>query len=562
MPPSAGTYDFAVDPDDPNTSYGVIFRNIGDGSSVLDLGCAYGTLGAVLVERRGCSVTGVDLDEDAVAAARDKGLEAHVADLRTTDLDALLGHRRFDRIIVADVLEHLVEPERLLAQAVSLLAEGGAIVASIPNISHIDVQLMLAGDRWDYVPAGLLDRTHLRFYTLPGIRGMARRCGLRLASVEQVRLPPLGTEIWQQEPPPGCPPRMLRVWETLAGHRNPHLTVYQHVVVMEPGGEPTEDAVVEPAAGTLDVVVTTAPGRITRLRDALYSVAALTHPAVTALVVVRGDDPAYVEEVRALTTHLCGLVDIRILVVPGAPHRRAPALNAGLDAARGDFVCLLDDGDVLYPHFASVLAGELTADPRLSAASGGWVHCRGRMETHGFVAETKEVAPGPSAPLDVLLEPDGVHGGSVMYRRADLDAGRVRADETVEALEDWSLLRRLCRWHEVLSVPEPLAEHRTVDGEERTCAGSEAARRRAQAAICESTAELQVVLTEAELRALVGGVERGHVAALSDELAEARRQLEALRASPVLRIYRALRQTGIHRPVRAAYRLARGRRDG
>jgi methionine biosynthesis protein MetW len=573
MPPSAGNYDFTVDPDNANSSYGLIFRHIADGCTVLDLGCAHGALGAVIAERRGCTVTGVDHDEIAVADARRRGIEAHVADLRSVDLHALLGDRRFDRIILADILEHLVEPERLLSQAVALLAEGGAIVASIPNVSHIDVQLMLAGDEWRYVPAGLLDRTHLRFYTLASIRGLADACGLRLTSVESVRFPPLGTEIWQHTPPAGCPPRMLSTWANLAHHRNPHFTVYQHVAVMEPVDERGQSGFPAPApdaqgSGTLNVIVSTASGRLALLRDALYSVAALTHPSVSAIVVVQSDDPSYAEEVHGLAGHLCGLVDIRILVIDDTSCTRAQALNAGLDAADGEFVCFLDDGDVLYPQFADVLIGELAARPELTAAYGTCVRSLGRTTPHGFVAEQK--AAGPAEPFDrvrTLLD-DSLQGSALVYRRADLAAAGIRFDETLEVLEDWALLRSLCRWHELSAVAEPVAEHRRTD---TLTPEAETLRERTRAAICRSTSDVPLAITEDELRSLISGsqetddrlrAEAARAAALSDELDEARTRLDALKESPVLRLYRAFRRTGLHRPLRAAYRLTRTRRTG
>jgi hypothetical protein len=299
-------------------------------------------------------------------------------------------------------------------------------------------------------------------------------------------------------------------------------------------------------------------------------VAALTHPSVSAIVVVRGDDPSYAEEVHGLAGRLRGLVDIRILVIEDTACTRARALNAGLDAAGGEFVCFLDDGDVLYPQFADVLIGELTARPELTAAYGMCVQSSGRTTPHGFLAEQK--AAGPTEPFDrvrTLLD-NSLHGGALLYRRADLCASGIRFDETLEVLEDWALLRGLCRWHELSAVAEPVAEHRRTDTEPLS-PEAEARRERTRAAIFRSTADLPLAITEDELRSLISGsqetrdrlrAEAGRAAALSDELAEARRRLDALRASPVPRLYRALRRTGLHRPLRAAYRLTRPRRTG
>ncbi|HEY2705481.1 MAG TPA: glycosyltransferase family A protein [Candidatus Dormibacteraeota bacterium] len=315
-------------------------------------------------------------------------------------------------------------------------------------------------------------------------------------------------------------------------------------------------------------MIATRDGRLPLLRDALYSVAALTHAAVRAVVVVQSADPAHPGRVGELTRHLRGLVETRVVVVEDAGRTRGHLLNAGLDAAGGEFVCVLDDGDVLYPQFAAVLIGELTARPQLSAACGATVRCSGRLTAHGFVAEHKATwAPEPLDRIRLLL--DGpLQPLAAVYRRADLAGAGIRFDESLEALEEWELLRRLCRRHEVASVPHPVAELRSARGAAGVAAEVEAVRERARAAILERAAGETLVLTEAELRTLASAAERerqalaaetARAAALAAELAAARLQLDSLRTSPVLRAYRGLRRTGLHRPLRAVYRLIQPR---
>jgi 2-polyprenyl-3-methyl-5-hydroxy-6-metoxy-1,4-benzoquinol methylase len=82
-----------------------------------------------------------------------------------------LNGRRFDRVLLLDVLEHLVRPEQLLAQAKAALNGNGCLVVSLPNVAHLAVRLNLLLGRFNYAERGILDRTHLRFFT----RKTARR---------------------------------------------------------------------------------------------------------------------------------------------------------------------------------------------------------------------------------------------------------------------------------------------------------------------------------------------------------------------------------------------------
>ncbi|EQD32065.1 Methyltransferase type 11, partial [mine drainage metagenome] len=148
MPSAAGKYDFEVDPSNRNSTYGLICDRVPEGSAVLDIGCSSGNLGLVLERLRGCRVLGIDIDRDAVAVARAQGLEAIVADLTREPAAVVVGERRFDVIILADVLEHLVSPASILAPVGALLNPGGRVLCSFPNITHVDVQVMLAQDEW------------------------------------------------------------------------------------------------------------------------------------------------------------------------------------------------------------------------------------------------------------------------------------------------------------------------------------------------------------------------------------------------------------------------------
>src|SRR5262249_61533457 len=90
----------------------------------------------------------------------------------------------FDCIICADVLEHVLDPERTLSVLLRALAPGGALVASIPNIRHQEIVIdLLVHGRWRYQPSGILVATHLRLFTATLIHAMLGRLGLETQHV-------------------------------------------------------------------------------------------------------------------------------------------------------------------------------------------------------------------------------------------------------------------------------------------------------------------------------------------------------------------------------------------
>lgn len=130
---------------------------------ILDVGCGTGSVGAALKQSLGAWVAGVELYPQAAEIAAGRLDELIVADLDT--VERLPGE--LDAAIFGDVLEHLRDPARLLAVVREHLAPEGVIICSIPNVKHWSVVgPLLIEDRWPYEDQGLLDRTHVHFFTL------------------------------------------------------------------------------------------------------------------------------------------------------------------------------------------------------------------------------------------------------------------------------------------------------------------------------------------------------------------------------------------------------------
>lgn len=187
-------YQASIDPSETNTSHAQVLDLVGTAGRVLDVGCATGYL-AQHLRARGSAVTGVEIDPEAAEVARPHLAELFVADLDDTDLAQLLEPRRFDAVVFADVLEHLKDPLRALRSARSLLCDGGSIVLSVPNVAHGSVRLSLLRGSFDYRPLGLLDESHLRFYTRRALMELLAAAGLSPAEVRRTTAGPFETEI-------------------------------------------------------------------------------------------------------------------------------------------------------------------------------------------------------------------------------------------------------------------------------------------------------------------------------------------------------------------------------
>lgn len=158
-----------------------------DARHVLEVGCGAGALGAEYKRvNPTCTYTGIELVEEAAAQARqrlDRVICGSVEKLGPESLE-LVPRGEVDCLVYGDVLEHLVDPWKVLREQVSWLAPGGQVLVCIPNVQHMSVLVGLLRGQFRYQDEGLLDRTHLRFFTLEGVRELLTSAGLVLYDVQ------------------------------------------------------------------------------------------------------------------------------------------------------------------------------------------------------------------------------------------------------------------------------------------------------------------------------------------------------------------------------------------
>ena len=157
-----------------------------DAKRVLDVGCAEGVFSALVKKVRGAEVWGIEMDEAAAARAQGKIDTVLVGDI--TSLLDKLPEAYFDCIVCNDVLEHLVDPYSVLSSFKGKLSVSGVVVFSLPNVRHLgNLKNLLLKKDWRYQNEGILDKTHLRFFTEKSIRRMFADLGYEISTMQGLR---------------------------------------------------------------------------------------------------------------------------------------------------------------------------------------------------------------------------------------------------------------------------------------------------------------------------------------------------------------------------------------
>jgi glycosyltransferase involved in cell wall biosynthesis len=172
---------------DPYSSHAQILKWIEQErpAEVLEIGTATGYLSSEMA-RLGCAVTGIEQDPQMAEIARQHCREMIVGDIEDLDFSKL---GQYDTVVFGDVLEHLRNPREILQRASALLKPGGKVLMSLPNVANIWVRLNLLFGRFNYSRVGILDETHLRFFTLQTMRQLVNDSGFDVISVNATPIP-------------------------------------------------------------------------------------------------------------------------------------------------------------------------------------------------------------------------------------------------------------------------------------------------------------------------------------------------------------------------------------
>lgn len=293
---------------------------------ILDVGCGAGRLGEAIKARQVAEVVGLERDRRAAAIAARRLDQVHCVDVETWDWPTK--DELYDCVIAADVLEHLRDPEAVLISLRQHLTSDGTLVTSLPNVRNRSVISALLEGNWTYETAGLLDRTHLRFFTRREIEKLLHRCGFEVAS-------------WRTKPDDG-----FEVWQS-AGRTNTiqignlridgiqmsdaeEFYAYQFLIAATPSPQPNY--------GTTSIIILT-HNQLACTRACLNSISIRTDEPYELIVVDNGSTDGTRDYLR-------GLSGVRL--IENDRNVGFPAgVNQGLRLATGEQILLLNNDTVV-----------------------------------------------------------------------------------------------------------------------------------------------------------------------------------------------------------------------
>jgi len=160
---------------------------------VLEFGCSGGMLGKTYKESNSNTIWhGIDIFEEAVDHAKGLIDQAWCLNANELDVQPEMREGQYDALVYGDVIEHLIDPEQSVPKHLELLKSGGKFCVCIPNVQHWSVMTHVFGGNWDYRDSGILDRTHLRFFTRKSFMALVEKLGLkheRMTRVSHENLP-------------------------------------------------------------------------------------------------------------------------------------------------------------------------------------------------------------------------------------------------------------------------------------------------------------------------------------------------------------------------------------
>jgi hypothetical protein len=461
-------YHFAYD---EASVYGCVMRllraHAPRGGVVVDLGAGYGAV-AEPCRADGFDYVGFDLEAAGIEDLRARGFEGGVVNLErpaevVEAIERVLAGRPLAAITLLDTLEHLTTGRETLA-ALSEYArgKGGAtLVMSVPNVTHVDLATKLLLGRWDVTETGLLDRTHVAFFSPTAIVSVPAAAGWRQVGAEDFELEasdqraPESLAVQSPTTPVGG---LLRSVRAGAG---PGAVVNQFVRAYV-ADEPVVAAAPRDDAPFATVLVRTQGRRPRTLHDALLSVAAQTCEDYELLLLCHDAPDDGMATVERLVEAMPPDFAARVRVVPVKGGRRGRPLNAGLAEARGRYVTVLDDDDV-------VMANWLAEFRRLAAVASGSI-LRAVVARQDFEraddGEAYEPVGAPTRPYPETFDMAEhlVDNWSPLcgfaFPRAGFAEFGVTFDEALDVLEDWDVVVALAPLCGVVSSTEATSVYR------------------------------------------------------------------------------------------------------
>ena len=427
----------------------------------LDLGCGFGRMAEVVRQTLGCHYLGLDKDVEGVASLRQRGLEAgeidfaHDAATLRRVIDAQLAGRRLVSITLLDVLEHLADPSAVLQTVQALAQQHGALfVVSVPNVAHRDVGFKLAFGRYDVTQAGLLDHTHRNAFTEEGLRDLLAQHGLHPFDRHDVRRARSDQAFPATHPALADGTVLTQLLRSLRDGVDDNASVYQYVAACLPGPVQAPAFRVREAeraqpAPFLSIVTRTQGRRPGTLRDVLLCLAAQTCDDFELIVIGHKLDVDTQLLVERILEDSPDALRSRVRLVRVDHGNRTTPLNVGFAQARGQYVTILDDDDLVLGHWVETFRDLARQHPgaMLRSVAVRQEADETRVGGEETPAQARAVSVFQSvfpSRYDILehLRDNKTPGLAMAIPRAVFSELGLRFDETLSTAEDWDFMMR------------------------------------------------------------------------------------------------------------------------
>lgn len=420
----------------------------------LDFGCGFGAIAEQVRDRLGLRYIGLDVLEEGLDSLKSRGFEVMFFNL----CDPVAGAQALRdwlppgvpivSMSLLDTLEHLAEPEKALEMMRAVAASHGCpLVLSVPNVAHRDIAMKLVAGQFEYTESGLLDRTHYQHFTE---KSLAMRMSSR--GWHQVDGHDVVLEESDQNFPPDHPllssgtpiNALLRTLRHQADHAD---TVNQFVRVYLATAKPAARAKPDEAPPFLTVVTRTQGKRLDTLRETLLCLSAQTCQDFEVLVVGHRLNLRQQLAVEAVISDQHEAMRAKIRLVKVDRGERAAPLNCAFEQARGLYVAMLDDDDLVFGHWVETFHDLHEHNPgkllRATAVSQTW----DKVEVDGSATASRSKS-GYSADypetfdlFDHLVENRSPLHSLAFPRSLYRELG-FRFDETLTTAEDWDFIIR------------------------------------------------------------------------------------------------------------------------
>lgn len=443
----------------------------------LDIGCGFGRMAEQIRDRLGREYIGFDRDNEALGSLSERGFAGVALDLSDpaaaeAAITNAVASRKVASLSIIDTLEHVYNGAEILAMLRRIALDNAAVlVVSVPNVTHRDIGFKLAFGKWDYTNAGLLDRTHVRFFSDSLLHSLLRSSGWHQIAEHNVKLNKSDQHFPALHPALAKGTPLHDYLIHLRDGVDCSACINQFVGAYLPGPSLriVDDAPV--TAPFLSVITRTQGKRIDTLRDVLLCLSAQTSQDFEVCVVGHKlSREAQLAVERVIDDTHAGLRQ-RVRLIRVDHGTRTTPLNVGFRAARGDYVAILDDDDIVLGHwvenFKRLAAGNPGRVMRSANVAQTWQVVRTGLGTRSVrsVGSFEACYPPEFDFFQHLIE-NATPPVSLAFPRACFHDLKIEFDEALTTTEDWDFLMRTAEICGVASDKEITSIYRKWDSAE------------------------------------------------------------------------------------------------